>query len=106
MLDASPPAAAPAPKSTLLWQSHNRRRWDFENAVLADDERAPFVCECPRSDCVGAVELTLHEYQTAHASPDWCAVRPGHTLAGDGARVVLRRPHFWVVELPPSRREA
>jgi hypothetical protein len=105
MLDPSPPAPTPARKSLQLCRSHNHRRWQLEKELLGSDERAPFVCECTGSDCLRPVELTMHEYESAHTSPDWCAVKPGHMPAGAGARLVLRYPHFWVVELPLSRDE-
>jgi hypothetical protein len=101
MHDASPPAATPDRKNVRLWKSHNHRRWDLERQVLTPYERAPFVCECTGADCVEAVELTVREFETAHMHPWWSAVRPGHLLADDGSRVVLRRPRFWAVELSP-----
>jgi hypothetical protein len=100
------PAAPPARKVVRLWQSHNRRRWDMEKDVLPTDERAPFVCECTSKECLQAVELTMYEFEAAHMCPSWCAVKPGHILPEDGGRVIIREPHFWVVELPPSCQEA
>jgi hypothetical protein len=100
--EISTPAATPARKVVRLWQSHNRRRWDWEKDVLRTDERAPFVCECTSEDCFQPVELTMYEFEAAHMCPNWCAVKPGHILPDDGGRVIIREPHFWVVELPPS----
>ena len=94
------PAQTPARKTISAWQAHNRRRWELEKDVLPVDERAPFACECTSDDCVGAVALTMQEYEAAHMAPTWCAVRPGH-VPDDGGRVVLRESHFWVVELSP-----
>ena len=74
--------------------------------MLRTDERAPFVCECTSEDCLQAVELTMYEFEAAHMCPNWCAVKPGHILPDDGGRVIIREPHFWVVELPPSCQEA
>lgn len=95
------PPATPARKGVHRWQAHNRRHWEFEKELLATDERAPFVCECTSADCLQAVELTMHEYEAAHMCPNWCAVRPAHILPDDGGRVIMREPHFWVVELVP-----
>jgi hypothetical protein len=99
----SPPAASPARKNVRLWKAYNRRRWEFEKDVLACGQRAPFVCECTSASCLGVVELTMCEYEAAHMCPNWCAVRPGHMLADDGGRIVLREPHYWVVELAALR---
>jgi hypothetical protein len=97
--EISTPAATPARK-IVRFQSHNRRRWDLEKSVLRTDDRAPFVCECTSDDCLQPVELTMYEFEAAHMSPNWCAVQPGHILPDDGGRVIIREPHFWVVELP------
>jgi hypothetical protein len=101
MKHASLPARTPARKVIRLWQSHNQRRWDVEKDLLPIDERAPFVCECTSEECLKPVMLTMHEYEAAHMCPNWCAVLPGHLLSDDGARVVFRESHFWVVELAP-----
>ncbi len=101
MEGVSPPPASPARKVVRLWQSYNRRRWEFEKDVLGEQERAPFVCECTSADCLRGVELTMGEYEAAHMCPNWCAVRAGHMLPDDGGRIVIRLPHYWVVELAP-----
>jgi hypothetical protein len=94
-------ARAHARKCVSMWQAYNRRRWNFERDVLAGDVRAPFVCECTSDDCLQAVELTMLEFEAAHMCPAWTAVIPGHTVAGDGSRVLTKHAHFWVVELYP-----
>src|SRR3954454_8158615 len=99
MHDARTPAHTPARKAIRCWRAHNRRRWEFEKDVLPVDARAPFVCECTSDECLKAVELTMHEYEAAHMCPNWFAVCPGHILADDGGDVLLREPHFWVVEM-------
>jgi hypothetical protein len=95
------PAQTPARKLVRSWQAYNRRRWEFEKAGLSADVRAPFVCECTSDECLAAVELTLDEHEASHMLPNWTAVLPEHILPDDGGRVVLREPHFWVVELVP-----
>jgi hypothetical protein len=101
MQQLEPPAQTPARKFVSAYRGYNRRRWELEKDLLPVDERAPFVCECTSDDCLNAVELTMHELEAAHTCPTWCVVRPGHVLPDDGGRVVLREPHFWVVELAP-----
>jgi hypothetical protein len=93
------PPTTPVRKAIRLWQAHNRRHWELEKDVLAPDDRAPFVCECTSGDCLEPVALTMHEYEAGHMCPNWCVVRPAHTLPDDGGRVIMREPHFWVVEL-------
>src|SRR5205814_10143700 len=101
MQNRSLPPQTPARKIVRLWQSHNQRRWELEKDVLLVDERAPFVCECTSDACLRPVALTMHEYEAAHMCPNWYAVLPGHLMPDDGARIVIRQPHFWVVELSP-----
>jgi hypothetical protein len=97
------PSAAEAPlrKCVSTWRAYNDRRWRFEKDLLPEDARAPFVCECTSEDCLRAVELTMLEFEAAHMSPSWTAVIPGHTVGGDGSRLLMKHPHFWVVELYP-----
>jgi hypothetical protein len=101
MQHLEPPVPTPTRKVVSAWQGYNRRRWEFEKDVLSVDERAPFVCECTSDACLDALELTMYEYEAAHMCATWCAVRPEHTLDDDGRRIVIREPHFWVVELVP-----
>lgn len=96
---AQTPPQTPARKAVRSWQVYNRRHWELEKAALTIDDRTPFVCECTSDDCLQAVELTTYEYDAAHMSPNWCAVLPEHILPDDGGHVILREPHYWVVEL-------
>jgi hypothetical protein len=98
---ARPKVDASTRKCVSTWHAHNERRWRFEKDVLPEDVRAPFVCECTSDACVQPVELTMLEFEAAHMGPGWTAVIPGHTVDGDGSRVLMRHPHFWVVELYP-----
>ena len=86
-------------KNVSLWREHNRRRWQLEKDALGRDDRSPFVCECTNPDCFAAVSLTMDEFDAAHMCPSWFAVLPEHTERCDGKYVLLRQPHFWVVEL-------
>jgi hypothetical protein len=58
----------------------------------------PFVCECTSPDCLQPVELTALEYEAADMCGHWTAVAPDHIVAGNPMRVLMRLPHFWVVE--------
>jgi hypothetical protein len=90
-----------ARKHVHAWRSYNQRRWELEKDIVPADERAPFVCECTDDGCLHAVELTMLELEAAHMCPSWTAVLPGHVVDGDGSRVLVRHPHFWIVELLP-----
>jgi hypothetical protein len=90
-------------KNTSAWASYNERRWRLEKDVLGLDERAPFVCECPSATCLSAVMLTMMEFEAAHMCPSWRAVAPEHVTLDDAAEVIVRHPHFWVIELGKLR---
>jgi hypothetical protein len=95
----APPVVGDRRKNTSAWASYNNRRWRFEKDVLHLDQRAPFVCECANPSCLAAVELTMMEYEAAHMCPSWRAVIPEHVTLDDAAEVIVRHPHFWVIEL-------
>jgi len=67
--------------------ARNEARWRELNAELERglsdiardaDERAAFVCECARPDCVEMVKLPLEEYQRWHQDDSHFVVLPGH----------------------------
>ena len=41
-------------------------------------ERIPFLCECPRPDCVQIVRLTISEYSDVRANPVHFFTAPCH----------------------------
>lgn len=90
-------------KNTSAWASYNQRRWRFEKDALDLDDRAPFVCECLSATCLNAVMLTMMEFEAAHMCPSWRAVAPGHVTLDDATGVIVRHPHFWVIELGTLR---
>jgi hypothetical protein len=98
-----PPFSPIKRKNLVGWRAHNKRRWLFEKDTVSEGERAPFVCECTSAGCTDALSLTIVEYESAHMAPTWTAVLPGHVLSDDTGSVILRRPHFWVVELERER---
>lgn len=67
----------------------------------AAQEIGMIVCECARAGCSEPVEITLEEYEAAHASPSCFLVAPGHELA-PGQRPLMRTERFVVVEERPA----
>jgi hypothetical protein len=61
------------------------------------------VCECARAGCTEPVEVTLEEYEAAHASPSCFLVAPGHESAC-GQRPLMRTERFVLVEERPALR--
>src|SRR5262245_22830618 len=52
---------------------------DLEARGLADrDEPSEYLCSCGRADCDESIELTLEQFEAAHAQEDRFVVAPGH----------------------------
>jgi hypothetical protein len=84
-------------KNEQAFREHNKRRAAFEKDAISAHEPLPVVCECGNPECFEVFELTVPEFEQAHAKPNWFAVKPEHILP-DFERVVERHPSFWVIE--------
>jgi hypothetical protein len=92
-------------KNELAFRDHNNRRVGLEQQIVsaedADDEAVPFLCECGSADCIGALMVTIPEYEAAHSTPNRFIVKTGH-IYPDVEFVAERYPHYWVVEKLPG----
>jgi hypothetical protein len=61
------------------------------------DERALFVCECSRIDCIEQIELAVADFDEICGMPNRYMVIPGHELL-DVESVVSREAGYLVVE--------
>jgi hypothetical protein len=57
-------------KNEMAFRDYNNRRVKIEQRAVAADEHplgedAPFVCECGNADCIGALMVTVRQYETA-----------------------------------------
>jgi hypothetical protein len=53
------------------------------------EELVPFLCECPRPECVEIVRLDLTEYEAVRSRPTQFVTAPDHAVVAPGyARVV------------------
>ena len=69
------------------------------DAVGADMERIPFLCECPVEDCVEILRLTRAEYMAIREHPRRFITAVGHEEAEKPvADVVSRNDGYIVVE--------
>ena len=88
--------------------ARNEARWRELNSELErglsdidrdPDERAAFVCECAKPDCVEMVKLLLEDFQRWHEDDRHFVVLPGHEYPevetvieqGNGYLVVEKR---------------
>jgi hypothetical protein len=86
-----------ARKNEAAFKAYNERRKTIEQAVVADDEPIPFVCECGDADCWDSFALTIPEFNHAHDRPLGYAVKPLHVMP-DYEWVVEQHPKHWIVQ--------
>ena len=68
-----------------------------EEAGVRPQDQLTFICECGQDGCTQTVDLTIAEYEDAHAERDRFVVTPGHEdeqLEG----VVERNERYLVVD--------
>jgi hypothetical protein len=69
------------------------------DAVGADMEQLPFLCECPVEGCVEILRLTSAEYTAIRENPRWFMTAVGHEEAEKPvAEVVARNDGYVIVE--------
>jgi hypothetical protein len=71
--------AARVLKNEQAFRDYNDRRVAFELEAASDD-RVPLACECADPDCIRAVELSIDEYEAAHATTMRFVVCKGHAF--------------------------
>jgi hypothetical protein len=69
-----------------------RGQWPAEQ-----NKRVRFRCECSRTDCGNAVEVTLGEYEQVRSEPRRFLVTPGHETP-EIETVISRAPGHVIVE--------
>jgi|1186.fasta_scaffold70035_1 hypothetical protein len=93
-------------KNEAAFRAHNERRKEFEQGLVASDERIPFACECGDANCYDPIELTIPKFDNAHAEERRYVVKPLHVMP-DYERVVEQHDDHWVVEkYPPGEAPA
>jgi hypothetical protein len=90
-------------KNEIAFRDYNNRRVAVEHQADAsnEEELVPFVCECGSADCIGALQVTLGDYETAHSTPNRFLVKPDH-IYPDVEFIVTQQEHYWVVEKRPG----
>ncbi len=90
----------------MAFRDYNNRRVAIEQQAVAvnqgiEDEVVPFVCECGSADCIGALQVTVGEYEAVHSAPNRFLVKPDHVYR-DVEFVAAKHKHYWVVEKHPG----
>jgi hypothetical protein len=72
---------------------------DRADAVGAEMQRIPFLCECPVEDCVEILQLTRAQYAAVREHPRHFITAVGHEEAEKPvAEVVARNDGYVIVE--------
>ncbi len=93
-------------KNEMAFRDYNNRRVAVEQqaAGVGEDiqaEHVPFVCECGSADCIGALMVTVDQYETVHSTPIRFLVKPDHSYP-DVESLAEQHDHYWVVEKHPG----
>jgi hypothetical protein len=75
---------------------------DLESRGLTgENETSEYLCSCGRPDCEESVELTLEDFEAAHARSEQFVVAPGHAMP-EIEEVVAQYESYWVVRKKPG----
>jgi hypothetical protein len=92
------------PEQRIVQTSFTFREANEKIRAKADEydaplERIPFLCECPRPDCVEILRLTTEEYANIRSNPAHFVAAIGHEAAeGSFAQIVSEREHYVILE--------
>jgi hypothetical protein len=86
-------------KNNATFREANEKIRAKVNAYRPEMEQIPFLCECPRLDCVEIVRLTLDEYAALRAEGNHFMTANGHEeYERPVGEVVSRGDRYVVVE--------
>jgi hypothetical protein len=93
-------------KNEITFRDYNNRRVAVEHQAVAVDEAVeeelvPFVCEWGSADCIGALMVTVGEFEASHSTPNRFLIKPDH-IYPDVEFIAEQHEHYWVVEKHPS----
>ena len=84
-------------ENNAAFREANDKIRDRANEYRPEMERIPFLCECPRSDCVEIVRMTLAEYGELRSDSNHFMTAVGHETAEDPLGHVVSRPEGYVI---------
>jgi hypothetical protein len=94
----------PEMTTARIAENQSRFRRANEQIELAADSQElygiiPFLCECPRVDCLRIVQLTMVEYEQVREKPERFFTAPGHQVASvdSGDETVVEDRDSYVV---------
>jgi hypothetical protein len=84
-------------ENNAAFREANDKIRDRANEYRPEMERIPFLCECPRSDCVEIVRMTLAEYGELRSDSSHFMTAVGHETAEKPLGQVVSRPEGYVI---------
>ena len=85
-----------AARNEMLFRSVNERISEVSADEVQPSEQVAFLCECADTECMRTMNMTLAEFEAAHASPTLFPLLPGHEWP-DVERVVERHDDRYIV---------
>lgn len=87
-----------AGRNEALFREVNENIARLEERLDANEsELLPVICECPRTDCVARLEISLADYANVRKHPHHFIVARGHEQP-DVEHIVRKAPEYVVVE--------
>jgi hypothetical protein len=84
-------------RNNMIFRDANEKIREKSSELEDPVERIPFLCECPREDCVTVVPLTPAEYEAVRSEPTHFFTALGHEDAERPLGEVVSRPDGYVV---------
>jgi hypothetical protein len=86
-------------KNQLSFRSANQGLRGVVEDRVQETQRVPFLCECADDDCLGAVEVTLGEWESVAAQHNRFLMIAGHQHS-EGEEVVGSLRQYEIAEKP------
>jgi hypothetical protein len=89
--------AARIAENNVAFRDANEKIRESADEYSPEMERIPFLCECPRPDCVEFIRLTLTEYGELRSDSTHFMTAVGHETAEEPIGQVVSRPKGYVI---------
>lgn len=80
-----------------VFREVNERVREINDTFAVFTDRVDIVCECGDADCTERITLSLQEYESVRADPNYFAVVPGHAGPPEVERVIAEHDTWYLV---------
>jgi hypothetical protein len=84
-------------ENNVAFREANERIRERAGEYEPEMDRIPFLCECPRPECVEVVPLTLAQYRDLRSNAKHFMTAVGHESAEKPVGHIVSRPQGYVV---------